>query len=37
LNQIYRHAKKIIPQKKFDISGTVADFFAIFTAFIEED
>jgi len=30
-------AKKIIPYAKFDISGIVADFFAKFTAFIEED
>jgi len=30
-------AKKIIPWEKFDISGIVADFFAKFTAYIEED
>jgi len=36
---MYAHtgrAKKIIPYEKFDICGIVADFFAKFTAFIEE-
>jgi len=31
------HAKKVIPEEKFDISGIVADFFAKFTAFTDED
>jgi len=29
--------KKVIPKEKFDISGMVVNFFAIFTAFTEED
>jgi len=37
LKHIQGAPKKIIPWEKFDISGIVADFFAKFTAFIEED
>jgi len=37
LNMYRARQKKLIPLEKFDISGIVADFFAKFTAFIEED